>query len=59
MIGRKLDAKKQQAFIEAYEKLPNSLGPHEAVVFTDGEHPTHVARGVYIIELLTGSANKQ
>ena len=27
VIGRKLDAEKQQAFIEGYEKLRNALGP--------------------------------
>ena len=32
VIGRKLDAQKQKAFIEAYEKLLNSLGPDEAVL---------------------------
>ena len=35
VIGRKLDAEKQQAFIEAYGKLLNSLGPDEAVLFLD------------------------
>ena len=37
---------KQQAFIEAYEKLLNSLGPDEAVLFLDAVHPTHAARPV-------------
>ncbi len=46
VIGRKLDAEKQQAFIEAYEKLLNSLGPDEAVLFLDAVHPTHAARPV-------------
>jgi len=46
VIGRKLDAEKQQAFIEAYEKLLNSLGPDEAVLFGDAVHPTHAARPV-------------
>ncbi len=45
-IGRKLDAEKQKAFIEAYEKLLNSLGPDEAVLFLDSVHPTHAARPV-------------
>src|SRR5208337_715136 len=46
VIGRKLDAEKQQAFIEAYEKLRNALGPDEAVLFVDAVHPTHAARPV-------------
>jgi transposase len=46
VIGRKLDAEKQQAFIEAYEKLRNALGPDEAVLFLDAVHPTHAARPV-------------
>ena len=45
-IGRKLNAEKQQAFIKAYEKLLNSLGPDEAVLFMDAVHPTHAARPV-------------
>ena len=45
-IGRKLDAQKQRMFIEAYEKLLNSLGPVEAVLFMDAVHPTHAARPV-------------
>ena len=45
-IGRKLDAEKQKAFIEAYENLLNSLGPDEAVLFMDAVHPTHAARPV-------------
>jgi transposase len=46
VIGRKLDAEKQQAFIEGYEKLLNALGPGEAVLFLDAVHPTHAARPV-------------
>jgi len=46
VIGRKLDEEKQQAFIEGYEKLLNSLGPDEAVLFVDAVHPTHAARPV-------------
>jgi transposase len=46
VIGRKLDAEKQQAFIEGYEKLQNALGPDEAVLFLDAVHPTHAARPV-------------
>ena len=34
-IGRKLDAEKQKAFIEAYENLLNSLGPEETVWFVN------------------------
>jgi transposase len=45
-IGRRLDAAKQQAFIAAYEKLLNSLGPDEALVFADAVHPTHATRPV-------------
>jgi hypothetical protein len=45
-VGRKLDAQKQKTFIEAYEKLLNSLGPDEAVLFMDAVHPTHTARPV-------------
>src|SRR5271167_4324504 len=44
IIGRKLDTEKQQAFIEAYKKLLNALGPDEAVLFLDAVHPTHAAR---------------
>ena len=43
-IGRKLDPKKQKAFIAAYEALLNSLGPDEAVLFADAVHPTHATR---------------
>ncbi len=46
VIGRKLDAEKQRAFIESYEKLLNALGPDEAVLFVDAVHPTHAARPV-------------
>ncbi len=44
VIGRKLDAEKQRAFIEGYEKLRNALGLNEAVLFVDTVHPTHAAR---------------
>jgi transposase len=44
VIPRHLDENKQRAFIELYEKLMNSLGPDEAVVFADAVHPTHAAR---------------
>lgn len=45
-IGRKLDAEKQRAFIDAYNKLLNSLGPDEATLFMDAVHPTHAAQPV-------------
>jgi transposase len=44
VIPRKLDEKKQKAFIESYDDLLNSLGDNEAVVFGDAVHPTHAAR---------------
>ena len=40
VIGRKLDAEKQRAFIEACEKPRNALGPDEAVLFLDAVHPS-------------------
>jgi transposase len=46
VISRKLDEKTQKAFIAAYEKLLNSMGPDEAAVFVDAVHPTHAARPV-------------
>jgi transposase len=46
VIARKLDVAKQKAFIESYEKLLNSLGDNEAVLFADAVHPTHAARPV-------------
>jgi transposase len=46
VIPRKLDEEKQKAFIENYEKLMNSLGDDEAVLFVDAVHPTHAARPV-------------
>ena len=44
VIPRKLDEVKQKAFIESYNKLLNSLGDNEAVLFADAVHPTHAAR---------------
>jgi transposase len=44
VIPRKLDEAKQKAFIEGYEKLLNSLGDNEAVLFVDAVHPSHAAR---------------
>jgi transposase len=46
IIPRKLDEEKQKAFIEDYEKLLNSLGEEEAVLFADAVHPTHAARPI-------------
>jgi transposase len=46
VIGRKLDAVKQKAFIEAYENLLNSLGSDEVVLFGDAVHPTQSTRPV-------------
>ena len=46
VIPRKLDEEKQKAFISSYEKLLNSLGEDEAVLFADAVHPTHAARPV-------------
>src|SRR5882672_3732741 len=44
VIPAKVDEDKQKAFIEDYEKLLNSLGDDEAVLFADAVHPTHAAR---------------
>ena len=41
VIPRKLDPAKQQALIQAYENLLNTLGDDEAVLFADAVHPTH------------------
>ena len=46
VISRKLDEAKQAAFIASYEKLLNSLGDDEVVLFGDAVHPTHAARAV-------------
>jgi hypothetical protein len=35
---------KQQAFIDEYENLLNTMGNDEAVVFIDAVHPTHQVR---------------
>ena len=43
-FGRGMDATKQRAFIEAYEKPLNSLKLDEAVVFADAVHPQFAAR---------------
>ena len=44
VIPRKLNEEKQKAFIASYEKLMNSLGEDEAVLFADAVHPTHAVR---------------
>ena len=44
VIPRKLNKEKQQAFIESYDNLLNSLADNEAVLFADAVHPTHAAR---------------
>ena len=46
VIPRKLDEDKQKAFIEDYDKILNSLGNDEVVLFADAVHPTHAARPV-------------
>ena len=46
MSSRASSTEKQKAFIEGYEKLLNSLGDDEAVLFADAVHPTHAARPV-------------
>jgi transposase len=43
-IPRKLDEDKQKEFIEDYEKILNSLGNDEVVLFADAVHPAHAAR---------------
>ena len=40
IIPRKLNKEKQQAFIESYDNLLNSLADNEAVLFADAVHPT-------------------
>ena len=44
IIPRKLNKENQQAFIESYDNLLNSLADNEAVLFADAVHPTHAAR---------------
>jgi transposase len=46
VIARKLDVAKQKNFIESHDKLLNSLGNDEAVLFVDAVHPTHAARPI-------------
>jgi hypothetical protein len=45
-IAKKLDIKKQQAFIDLYNKPLNTLDPDEVVMFADAVHPKHMARPV-------------
>ena len=40
-LSRKLDESKQQAFIQSYSDLLNSLPDDEVVMFADAVHPTH------------------
>jgi transposase len=40
-VPRGLDDAKQQAFIDGYQNLLNTMGLDEAVVFIDAVHPTH------------------
>ena len=49
IIPRKLNKEKQQAFIESYDNLLNSLADNEAVLFADAVHPTHAAREAYCV----------
>ena len=43
-MPRGLDDAKQQAFIDQYENLLNTMGADEAVAFVDAVHPTHQVR---------------
>ena len=43
-MPRGLDDARQQAFIDKYEGLLNTMGADEAVVFVDAVHPTHQVR---------------
>ena len=43
-MPRGLDDAKQQAFIDQYENLLNTMGADEAVLFVDAVHPTHQVR---------------
>lgn len=45
-LACKLDAKKQEAFIKAYENQLNHLGADEVVLFGDAVHPVHAAKPV-------------
>ena len=43
-MPRGLDDAEQQAFIDRYENLLNTMGVDEAIAFVDGVHPTHQVR---------------
>jgi len=43
-MPRGLEDAKQQAFIDQYENLLNTMGTDEAVIFVDAVHPTHQVR---------------
>ena len=43
-MPRSLDDAKQQAFIDEYENLLNTMGADEAIAFVDAVHPTHQVR---------------
>jgi transposase len=45
-MPRNLDDARQQAFIDEYENLLNTMSADEAVVFVDAVHPTHQVRPV-------------
>ena len=45
-FGLVYESRSQKAFIASHEKLLNSLGDDEAVLFADAVHPTHAARPV-------------
>ena len=44
IIPRKLDPKKQEAFIALYQRILNSLSTDEVILFGDAVHPTHSVR---------------
>ena len=46
VIGRSLDAEKQQSLHCRLQKLQNALGSDEAALFLDAVHPTYAARPV-------------
>jgi len=43
-MPRGLDDARQQAFIDEYENLLNTMGADEAIAFVDAVHPTHQVR---------------
>lgn len=45
-VSRKMDPVKQEAFIQSYNALLNSMPDDEAVLFVDAVHPTHAVRPV-------------